>query len=98
MSCNFHDKRKNDAAEALKKADQSLATTHPDSSSVKEAEEAVTSFVKRFPEDSLSPAFLFQLALVFEKQRQYDSTIKILDRIYSQYPRSKQASKAVFLE
>ena len=98
MSCNFHDKRKNDAAEALKKADQSFTTAHPDTLSVKKAEEAVASFVKRFPEDSLSPAFLFQLALVFEKQRQYDSTIKTLDRIYSQYPRSKQASKAVFLE
>jgi len=98
MGCNSHDKQKNNAAEALKKADQSLATPHPDSSSVKHAEEAVASFVKNFPEDSLSPGFLFQLALVFEKQRQYDSTIKTLDKIYSQYPRSKQASKAVFLE
>ena len=38
------------------------------------------------------------LALVYEKQEQYDSTIKTLDRIYAYYPHSKQASKALFLE
>ena len=98
MSCNFHDKRKNDAAEALSKANQSLTSNHPDSSSVKQASVAVESFVRRFPEDSLSPSFLFELALVYEKQRQYDSTIKTLERIYSYYPHSRQSSKALFLE
>lgn len=98
MSCNFHDKRKNDAADALKKADESFATSHTDSSVVMKAREAVQVFIQRFPEDTLSPAYLFQLALIYEKQRQYDSTMKTLDKVYSDYPHSKQASKAVFLE
>lgn len=98
MSCNFHDARKKDATEALSEANQALSSGHPDSSAVKEALVAVESFVKRFPEDSLSPSFLFELALVYEKQRQYDSALKTLDRVYSYYPRSKQAGKALFLE
>ncbi len=98
MSCNSHDKMKNDAAEALAKANQSITTNHADSMSVKKAKEAIHTFVARFPEDSLSPSYLFELALLFEKQQQYDSTVKTLDKIYSGYPHSKQASKAVFLE
>ena len=98
VSCNFNDKRKDEAEEALKKANQSLATNHPDTSAVKQARQAIESFIQRFPEDTLSTAYLFELALVYEKQRQYDSTIKTLERIYSIYPHSKQASKAVFLE
>lgn len=98
MSCDFHDTRKKDATEGLSKANQALSSDHPDSSAVKQARAAVESFVKRFPEDSLSPSFLFELALVYEKQRQYDSAIITLDRVYSYYPRSKQAGKALFLE
>ncbi len=98
MSCTFHEKRKNDAADALKKADQSLLSNKPDSALINQAREAVRSFIQRFPDDTLSPAYLFQLALVYEKQRQYDSTMNTLDRIYSRYPHSRQASKAVFLE
>lgn len=98
MSCNFHDQRKKDADEALNKANQVLTSNNPDSSVVKEAREAVESFVRRFPEDSLSPSFLFELALVYEKHRQYDSAINTLQRVYSYYPSSKQSSKALFLE
>lgn len=98
MSCNFHDQRKNDATEALTKANQSLMANHSDTLAVKDAQEAVRAFINRFPEDTISPFLLFELALVYEKQRQYDSTIKTLDKIYSFYPHSKQAGKAVFLE
>ena len=96
--CNFHDQRKDEAIEALKKADQSQSPNQRDTSAVKKARMAVQSFVNRFPEDSLSPSFLFELARIYQSQRQYDSSLKFLDRIYSQYPRSKVASKAVFDE
>ncbi|HYV92241.1 MAG TPA: tetratricopeptide repeat protein [Chitinophagales bacterium] len=98
VSCSFHEKRKNDAMKALKKADTSITSNHPDTLAIEQARKAVQSFIQRFPDDTLSPAYLFELALLYEKQRQYDSTIKTLDRIYSFYPHSKQASKAVFLE
>ncbi len=96
--CNFHDKIKDDATSSIEKANQSLMSGHPDSAAVKNAKTSVESFVGRFPEDSISPSLLFDLALVYEKQKQYDSCTKTLARIYDQYPNSKDAGKAVFLQ
>jgi outer membrane protein assembly factor BamD (BamD/ComL family) len=96
--CTSHDQWKHDAQDDIGKANQSFVTNHPDTALVENARQSVNRFIKRFPDDTISPSLLFDLALVFEKQRQYDSTLKTLDRVYSFYPHSKQASKAVFLE
>ena len=59
---------------------------------------SVENFVTRFPNDSVSPAYLFEKALLYEKQSKFPQTMLTLERIYSKYPSSKQASKAIFLE
>ena len=59
---------------------------------------SIENFVKKFPDDTLAPKYLFEKALLQEKQKKYSEVLSTLDGIYSQYPESKSASKAIFLE
>lgn len=60
--------------------------------------QAIEAFVSQFPADTLAPKYLFEKALLQEKQMQYLPAIETLDRIYSAYPDSPQGSKALFLQ
>lgn len=97
VSCtSSHDKMKKDISTALKKANESFSSNHPDSASENEVRVTIEAFVQKFPDDSLNPVYLFELAQFFENRRQYDSALKTLGKIYSGYPHAKQASQAVF--
>jgi outer membrane protein assembly factor BamD (BamD/ComL family) len=93
-----NDKMKNEIGGLLKKANDSFFQGKVNTKQIDSAYSAIDTFVKRFPDDTLSPAYLLEKALLQEKQRQYVPAIVTLERIYSAYPSSKQASKAVFLQ
>jgi len=82
----------------LRRANQSFFQNKPQSSVVDSAYNFIENFVKKFPDDTLSPAYLFEEALLQEKEKKYAQVLITLDRIYSTYPQSKQASKSLFLE
>ncbi|MFI5135718.1 MAG: tol-pal system YbgF family protein [Chitinophagales bacterium] len=93
-----HDNLKKETDDLLRKANQSFFQSKPQNSLVDSAYTSVENFVKKFPDDTLAPDYLFEEALLQEKQKKYSQVIITLDRIYSTYPQSKQASKSLFLE
>ncbi|MCY7411154.1 MAG: tetratricopeptide repeat protein [Chitinophagales bacterium] len=82
----------------LKITNENIAHGKPDSLVIDSVTIAIEKFVKENPKDTLSPAYLFELSLLYQKQQQMDKTIVTLDRVAKEYPDSKQAVKAVFLE
>jgi len=98
-SCtSSHDEMKKDVSVSLAKANQTFFTNHPDTVLVNQAGTNIGLFVKKYPQDSLTPIFLFELALLLEKQQNYEKALKTLQDIYTSYPASMAASKAVFFE
>ena len=93
-----HDKLKEQIGAALTAANQSVVLNKPDSVNIELATTTINDFVAQFPNDSLAPGFLFELALLYEKEAKYAEAIAVLEKISSKYPDSKQASKAVFLQ
>ena len=98
-SCtSSHDQLKKQIDSALTAANKSLVEAKADTMNIGVATRSINEFVAKFPKDTLSPSYLFELALLNEKQQKYPEAITTLDKIYSGYPDSKQASKAIFLE
>jgi TolA-binding protein len=99
FSCNAS---RDDQSKAIEKllttANESLAHSKPDSVAISSAIVSVEKFVKDFPKDTLSPAYLFELSLIYQKQQKMDETIAALERVEKEYPESKQAAKSLFLE
>lgn len=91
-------KLKEKTDELLKKSNQTLLQGNPDPKLIDSAYESIESFASAYPDDTLTPAYLFEKALLQEKQKQYEQTIVTLERIYSSYPHSAQGSKALFLQ
>jgi outer membrane protein assembly factor BamD (BamD/ComL family) len=91
------DQQQQTTDELLKKAN-TAGQIRPDSASVSAAQTAIETFVRQFPGDSLSPLYLFELALLKEKRQQYPEAIEVLEQLYTSYPQSREASKAVFLQ
>jgi len=75
---------------------QKNSSTSVGNSSINPSESIANSSVNS--NDTQSPDELYEQALLYEKQQKYSEAISTLDKIYSGYPASKQASKAVFLE
>lgn len=92
------DKLKVQTDEFLKKSNQLLLQGRTDQKLIDSTFGYIESFVTDFPNDTLSPAYLFEKALLQEKMRQFEPAIATLDRIYTSYPKSPQANKSVFLQ
>lgn len=89
--------RKNEISnmeKALKSADGSL----PDSASAANAITQYTEFVKAFPDDTLSPVYLFRGANLAAQQADLPAAIKLLDQLHRDYPKHVDAPKALFLK
>src|SRR4030095_14320176 len=89
---------KKETDDILKRANQSFLQSEVDTNLIDSAYTSIENFVASFPDDTVSPAFLLEKALLYEKQSQFPKTMLTLERIYSKYPASRQASKAIFLE
>ena len=91
------EERKNEISnteKTLKNADGTL----PDSASVANAIAQYTEFVKSFPEDSLSPIYLFRGANLAAQKGDLALAISLLDQLHHDYPKHAEAPKALFLK
>ena len=100
VACSSPSKKKlkDETDRLIRKSNQALLQGNEDRKLIDSAFESVESFVAAYPDDTLTPAYLFEKALLQEKQRQYDQTLVTLERIYTSYPHSAQSSKALFLQ
>ncbi|MBA3648102.1 MAG: tetratricopeptide repeat protein [Chitinophagales bacterium] len=69
-----------------------------DSARTQKTEESINRFVQFYSKDSLASKYLFQLAVIYEKQRSFAKSLTTLEQVYQKYPSSKEAPNAVFLQ
>ncbi len=55
-------------------------------------------FVSLYPDDEMSPAFLFRAAEISRALKKYDQGIQMLDQVYTQYPQHEKAPVSLFLK
>lgn len=91
------EERKNEISnmeKALKSSDGSL----PDSASIALAITQYTEFVKSFPDDSLSPVYLFRGANLASQKGDITLTIRLLDQLHHDYPKHADAPRALLFK
>lgn len=91
------EERKNEISKTEKEL-KNLDGTTPDSASVAKAIAQYTDFVNSFPDDSLSPVFLFRGANLAAQKGDLPLAIKLLDQLHLDYPKHVDAPKALFLK
>ncbi len=82
----------------LDQVDQGFNNNKLDTAAVRKAENELKAFVAKYPGDSLSAGYLFQLGMLYQKQRNFTEAIDMFDRVYTQYPASPNSRNAVFLQ
>ena len=82
----------------LDQVNKSFADNRLDTAAARKSETSITQFIQKYPQDSLSSKYLFELGMLYQKQRKFDKAISTFDRVYTDYPGSKEAHNAVFLE
>ncbi len=99
ISCSpSREKQVSEINTAFEDVNKSLAANKADTAAMRRTETAVNNYLKKTPDDSLASKYLFDLRLVYQKQRRYDKALAIFERCYREYPDSKQASTSVFLQ
>jgi TolA-binding protein len=59
---------------------------------------AYTKFATQFPDDSVTPKFLFKAASLAMSSRQYQRALGFYDNVYTKYPNFNQAPDCIFVE
>ncbi len=93
---------RSDLLEQIKAADAALSDTSQQSAAPNhaKAENALAlyeQFADSFPQDSLSPLFLFRGAQLAIAISRFQKAIKVLERICNAYPKNAKTPDAVFL-
>ena len=89
------------ALDAIRKAESEL---YPDSTMMPDAEKAkniialYSDYAAKYPEDTLSPGFLFKAADVSSKINLTNQAIELFGKFIEQYPSHPNASYALFLQ
>ncbi|MEO6166673.1 MAG: tetratricopeptide repeat protein [Chitinophagales bacterium] len=83
---------------SLELANKSFNENKLDTGAVKNAESAIGTFLQQYPQDSLASEYLFELGMLYQKQRKFDQAVNAFDKVYREYPDSKHARNAVFLQ
>lgn len=60
--------------------------------------DAYTSFAGSFPEDSLSPEYLFKAADLYRAKHQYQPALDLYSQIQTDYPNYKKVPQTIFLQ
>lgn len=82
----------------LELIEESFRNNQLDTMAARKAEAAISDFVTSFPDDSLSAEYLFDLGMLYQKQRKFEEAVQVFNRVYTDYPASKHAANAVFLQ
>ncbi|HUM45337.1 MAG TPA: tetratricopeptide repeat protein [Chitinophagales bacterium] len=99
LSCTSQKDTTNEEIKSnLELANKSFNENKLDTAAVKNAEAAIGKYIQEYPQDSLSAGYLFELGNLYQKQRKFEQAINAFDKLYREYPDSKHARNAVFLQ
>lgn len=82
----------------LELVNQSFSDNKLDTAAASTVEQGIGNFLDKYPQDSMASVYLFELGLLYQKQRKFEQAINAFDKVYREYPDSKHARNAVFLE
>jgi len=83
---------------AIHASETQLKTLHtPDAAVYNNAITAYTRFADNFPNDTVSPAYLFNAAGIALSLNQYQRAINLFDTINTKYPSFKKAADCIFI-
>lgn len=99
FSCTSQKEKTETALKAnLELVNKSFVENKLDTAAARNVESAIGTFLQQYPQDSMASEYLFQLGLLYQKQRKFDQAINAFDKVYREYPDSKHARNAVFLQ
>src|SRR5207248_1320557 len=58
----------------------------------------INSFIKKYPADTLSPKYLLEMGLIYQRQNRFKESVNVLERLQTEYPDARQNSTALFAE
>lgn len=99
FSCNDQKEKLNrEVQDNLELVNQGFKENRLDTAAARKATSAIGDFLGKYPEDTLAPGYLFELGMLYQKQRKYEQAINAFDKLYREYPESPRARNAVFLQ
>ena len=87
---------KEKALETIKKMEASDSIFSP--KAIEDLKTAYLDFATKYPDDELSPEFLFKSAQRCNAIAQHEQAIKIFQSVIDKYPKSKRCEEALFLQ
>jgi outer membrane protein assembly factor BamD (BamD/ComL family) len=98
IACTDHkDEMKTAIKAALTKVNKSMDAGKMDNAAIGKADSLMLAYVDEFPKDTLSPNFMLKTAKLLQMQRLYSVANKLLDKLVTNYPDSKQAPEGLYL-
>lgn len=98
IACTDHkDDMKTAIKTNLKKVTKSMDAGKLDNMAANKADSLMLAYVNKFPNDTLSPEFMYRTAQLLQMQRDYSEATKLLDKLVTNYPDSKAAPYGLFL-
>jgi len=61
-------------------------------------ESNINDFISKYPTDSLSPKYLFEMARINQSRGEYKAALNVLDRLLNDFPNAKECGLSVFME
>lgn len=61
-------------------------------------ESNINDFISKYPSDSLSPKYLFEMARINQSRGEYKAALNVLDRLLNDFPNAKECGLSVFME
>ncbi|MBK9732346.1 MAG: tetratricopeptide repeat protein [Chitinophagaceae bacterium] len=99
VSCTSQkEKTESELKANLEMVNQSFNDNKLDTAAIRKAETTIGAFIQKYPQDTMASQYLFELGMLYQKQRKFDQAVNVFDKVYREYPDSKHARNAVFLQ
>ena len=81
----------------LQTVNKSMDAGQLDKDATAKADSLMLAYANKFPNDTMSPEFMFKTAQLYKMQRNFSEANKLLDKLITDYPDSKAAPYGLFL-
>jgi outer membrane protein assembly factor BamD (BamD/ComL family) len=98
IACSDHkDGMKTAIKGSLNTVTKGLDAGKLDNVAINKADSLMQAYVDKFPQDTLAPNFMLKTAKLLQMQRRYSVANKVLDKLVTNYPDSKEAPEGLYL-
>ncbi len=98
FSCQTREKISTKIDNQLDSINRSVAFAKPEPQKAERVIANINQFISKYPADTLSPKYLLEVGIIYQKQEKYNEAIAVLDRIQQEYPDARQSSTALFMQ